>query len=61
MLVLSRKLQEKIKIGDDIYIQILKTGPGAVRVGIEAPVDVPIVRDELNHESTEEEPKPQVA
>lgn len=61
MLVLSRKLQEKIKIGDNIYIQVLQIRPGQIRVGIEAPEDVPIVRDELNHEPTEEEPEPQVA
>ncbi|QDT95526.1 carbon storage regulator [Gimesia aquarii] len=61
MLVLSRKVLERIKIGDKIYIQILQIRPGVVRVGIEAPEDVIIIRDELNHEPTEEEPEPQVA
>jgi carbon storage regulator len=47
MLVLTRKHQEKIRIGDNITITILKTKGKAVRVGIEAPADVPVVRGEL--------------
>jgi carbon storage regulator len=47
MLVLTRKHQEKIRIGDNITITILKTKGKAVRVGIEAPSDVPVVRGEL--------------
>lgn len=47
MLVLTRKHQEKIRIGDNITITILKTKGKAVRVGIEAPSDVSVVRGEL--------------
>jgi carbon storage regulator CsrA len=47
MLVLTRKHQEKIRIGNNITITILKTKGKAVRVGIEAPSDVPVVRGEL--------------
>jgi carbon storage regulator CsrA len=47
MLVLTRKHQEKIRIGDNITITILKTKGKAVRVGIEAPANVPVVRGEL--------------
>jgi carbon storage regulator CsrA len=47
MLVLTRKHQEKIRIGNNITITILKTKGKAVRVGIEAPADVPVVRGEL--------------
>jgi carbon storage regulator CsrA len=47
MLVLTRKHQEKIRIGDNITITILKTKGKAVRVGIEAPTDVAVVRGEL--------------
>jgi carbon storage regulator len=48
MLVLTRKLQEKIRIGDHITITILKTKGKAVRVGIEAPAEVPVIRGELS-------------
>ena len=47
MLVLTRKHQEKIRIGDNITITILKTKGKAVRVGIEAPADIAVVRGEL--------------
>ncbi|MCA9262984.1 MAG: carbon storage regulator [Planctomycetales bacterium] len=47
MLVLTRKLKEEIRIGNDITITILKVRGNAVRVGIEAPQNVHIVRGEL--------------
>lgn len=47
MLVLTRKHQEKIRIGDNITITILKTKGKAVRIGIEAPNDIAVVRGEL--------------
>jgi carbon storage regulator CsrA len=47
MLVLTRKHQEKIRIGENITITILKTKGKAVRVGIEAPAEIPVVRGEL--------------
>jgi carbon storage regulator len=47
MLVLTRKYQEKIRIGDNITITVLRTKGKAVRLGIEAPSDVPVVRGEL--------------
>ncbi len=47
MLVLSRKPGERIMIGDDIAITIVRIGPNAVRIGIEAPRDMNIVREEL--------------
>ena len=47
MLVLTRKHQEKIRIGDNITITVLKTKGKAVRLGIEAPADVPVIRGEL--------------
>jgi carbon storage regulator len=47
MLVLSRKLGEKILIGDNIYITVVDIDRGKIRLGIEAPRDVPIYRQEL--------------
>src|SRR5215471_6448428 len=50
MLVLTRKLQEKIQIGDNITITILRTKGKSVRLGIEAPLEVPVIRGELSFE-----------
>ena len=47
MLVLTRKYQEKIRIGDNITITVLRTKGKAVRLGIEAPAEVPVIRGEL--------------
>ena len=47
MLVLSRKLGEKIFIGDNICLTVIDVDRGKVRLGIEAPRDVPIFRQEL--------------
>jgi len=47
MLVLSRKLGEKIYIGDNICITVVDIDRGKIRLGIEAPRNVPIYRQEL--------------
>lgn len=47
MLVLSRKVSEGIQIGDDIRIVVVKVERNGVRLGIEAPNQVPILREEL--------------
>ena len=47
MLVLSRKTSERILIGDDVAITIVRIGPNSVRIGIEAPKTMNIVREEL--------------
>jgi carbon storage regulator len=47
MLVLSRKLNETIIIGEDIRITVVGTGGNHVRLGIEAPGDVKVMREEL--------------
>lgn len=47
MLVLSRKIGQKIFIGNDICITITDVDRGKVRVGIEAPRHLQVLRDEL--------------
>ncbi len=47
MLVLSRKLGEKIFIGENICITVVDIDRGKIRLGIEAPRDVAIFRQEL--------------
>lgn len=47
MLVLSRSEGERICIGNDITIHVVRFRNGRVRIGIEAPQDVAIVRDEI--------------
>ncbi|MFK7769678.1 MAG: carbon storage regulator CsrA [Mariniblastus sp.] len=47
MLVLSRKVGERIWIGDEISITVVRVTGGGVRIGIEAPSEMPVVREEL--------------
>jgi len=47
MLVLSRKLNEKIVIDSQIVITVVKIDHNQVRLGIEAPAHVPIYREEI--------------
>ncbi len=47
MLVLSRKTGEKIRIGENVTVTIVRIGPNNVRLGIDAPRDLNIVREEL--------------
>jgi carbon storage regulator len=47
MLVLSRKVGERILIGDNVVVQVLEAGRGRVRLGISAPSGVTIRREEL--------------
>ncbi len=53
MLVLSRKLGERILIGDQIAITVVRVSQGTVRIGVEAPEELTIVREEIR-----DEPKP---
>ena len=54
MLVLSRKKGETIKIGDDIEITIVATANDQVKIGIQAPKNIEILRKELFEEIQDE-------
>ncbi len=47
MLVLTRRLGEVIKIGDNIKITVEKISKGQIKIGIEAPKGVVIAREEV--------------
>ncbi|NNL68308.1 MAG: carbon storage regulator CsrA [Myxococcales bacterium] len=47
MLVLSRKSGEALRVGEDIRITVVSTASGQVRIGIEAPDEVTIYREEV--------------
>ena len=51
MLVLSRKVGEKILIGENVVVTVVRVSPGVVRIGIEAPDDLAIVRSEIQEVS----------
>ena len=55
MLVLSRKQQQEILIGDEIKITVLKVKGNTVRLGIDAPRDVHVIRGELNRKQEDEQ------
>lgn len=57
MLVLSRKVGERVFIGDDIVVEIIEVQGNRIRLGIEAPRDVQIIREEL----LSEEPRQKLA
>ena len=58
MLVLSRKQTERIKLGDSIVVTVVRVSGDKVRLGIEAPPDIVVLRDELD---PKENRKPQRA
>ena len=47
MLVLTRKRGEQIRLGNDILITILEVRDGKVRIGIDAPREMPVLREKL--------------
>lgn len=54
MLILTRKTNETIRIGDHISVTILDTRGSQVRLGIDAPKDVPVHREEIYQRIREE-------
>jgi len=60
MLVLSRKVGERIWIGENISVTVVRITGGGVRIGIEAPTELAVVREELKHKLDESPALPKV-
>jgi len=54
MLVLSRKERERIKLGDSIVVTVVRVAGDRVRLGIEAPRDMVVLREEVEPSSATE-------
>ena len=59
MLVLSRKQSERIRVGDSVVVTIVRVSGDKVRIGIEAPPHIRVLRDELGEENSIDLPVPQ--
>lgn len=55
MLILSRKVGQRIQIGDDVTVTITRIRGGQVRIGIDAPKDRTVLRHELVEAAKEKE------
>ena len=53
MLVLSRREKERIRLGNSIVVTVVRLAGDRVRLGIEAPSDVVVLRDELESEDSQ--------
>ncbi len=56
MLVLSRKESERIKLGDSIVVTVVRVAGDKVRLGIEAPADMLVLREELETRPSAQRP-----
>ncbi|HDN60021.1 MAG: carbon storage regulator [Candidatus Neomarinimicrobiota bacterium] len=54
MLVLTRKCNETIRIGSNIKVKVLEVSGSYVKIGIEAPLEIPVYREELYQKILEE-------
>jgi carbon storage regulator len=61
MLVLTRKMSQVIKLGDDITLTVVRTSNGSVQLGIEAPRNIRIMRAECDDASCFRLAEPKVA
>jgi carbon storage regulator len=55
MLILTRRVGESLMIGDEVSITVLGIRGGQVRIGIDAPKDVPVHREEIYNKIKSEE------
>lgn len=55
MLVLSRKLGEKIHIGNDVIVEVMEVRGNRVKLGVTAPPEVKVLREELVHRPNKED------
>ena len=60
MLILSRRTSETLTIGSDITITVCRVKDGQVRLGIDAPTDVVIMRDDAVIQASKTKNKPRV-
>ena len=58
MLILTRKVGEAIMIGEDIVVKVLGVRSGQVKIGIEAPRELPVHRHEIFERIKSEESSP---
>lgn len=47
MLIITRRVGEKLMIGDDIVVEIIEVSGSSVRIGIDAPKAIPVYREEI--------------
>ena len=47
MLILTRKIGESIVIGDNIIVKVVETGKNSIRIGIDAPKEITVLRQEV--------------
>ena len=57
MLVLSRKLGQSFHVGSDVCVTIVKIDRNSIRIGIEAPDEVSVQREEIAFELPEVQPR----
>ncbi|AVJ56256.1 carbon storage regulator [Idiomarina sp. OT37-5b] len=60
MLILSRRLSEKVTIGHDITVTVCRVKDGQVKLGIDAPADVVVMRDDAVTQAPKTKNKPRV-
>jgi len=57
MLILSRKMGESIHVGDTVTVTVLGVSRGQVKIGIEAPRDLSVHREEIYQRIQDEKPR----
>lgn len=58
MLILTRKTGESIMIGDSVLVKVLGVRAGQIKIGVDAPKDLPVHREEIYKRIQEEEAHP---